>query len=561
MSENNTVKTRWYKDAVIYQIYPRSYADSNNDGIGDLQGIISKLDYIKSLGVNGIWLSPVYDSPNFDNGYDIRDYYNINPEFGTLEDFKMLSEECKKRDIKIIMDLVVNHTSNEHKWFIESKKGKDNPYSDYYVWKDGKGKDGKKPPNNWNSRFTGPAWSYDENRKQWYLHLFAEQQPDLNWENPKVRKEILDICEFWLNNGVDGFRCDVLTYIAKDQSYADGKFVIGLKGTEKFAMYGPWFDYVKYLNDNSWSKHDSMTVVEGQDATFEQIMRATDENTGVIDTFFDFTHLMTDTHFNYVPKKFDFISFKKILGKWQNLPPNHWNTLFLENHDCIRSTSRFIKNPDYYPVGAKMLAVMMLMQRGTPYIYQGQELGMTNCHFEKDEFKDVMADMIFDTIHKKFPFLMNYALKAMNLRGRDNCRTPMQWDNTKNAGFNDENAPTWLKVNPNKDKINVALEQNDPDSVLNFYKKIIAFRKNDIVKLGSYVDLEPKSKKLFAYKREYNGKGYVVICNFTDKTFNHNIKRYDLSNPVIAMSNYNDSALADTILLRPYEAVIIEYNK
>ena len=557
--DNNQIKTRWYKDSVIYQIYPRSFADSNNDGIGDLKGITQKLDYVKSLGVDAIWLSPVYKSPNFDNGYDISDYYQINEEFGTMEDFEEFSRECKKREIKIIMDLVANHTSNEHQWFTESKKGKDNPFSDFYIWKKGKGKNGKKPPNNWSSRFSGPAWTYDENRKEWYLHLFTKQQPDLNWENPKVREEIVKICEFWFDKGVDGFRCDVLTYIAKDQSYEDGKYKIGLKGTEKFAMYGPWHEYVKELNDKSWKNHNSMIVAEGQDATFTEVKKATDENNGEIDTFFSFEHLTADTFFDYLPKKLDLVKFKKIINKCQQLQKENWNTIFLENHDLLRSVSRYIKGSEYYNIGAKMLCVFMMFQKGTPYVYQGQELGMTNCHFDYNEFRDGMAFQMFDTVKSVSKLLIPLAVKIMNIRGRDNARVPMQWDNTQNAGFNNEGSPTWIKVNPNKDFINVKMEESDKDSVLNFYKRVINFRKgNEIIKNGTYRDLDPKNKKLVIYERELNNEGYVVICNFSNKTINYRFKNFEYKSTNLEFYNIENTqkSLSKKIKILPYQTMV-----
>ncbi|NCA68014.1 MAG: glucohydrolase, partial [Clostridia bacterium] len=336
------MKTRWYKNAVIYQIYPRSFMDSDGDGVGDIKGIISKLDYLKELGVNAVWLSPVYRSPNFDNGYDISDYRDISPEFGTRKDFLAMLKGMKERGIRLIMDLVVNHTSIEHNWFIESRKSKDNPYRDYYVWRRGSGKDGMKPPNNWSSRFVGKAWSYDETTQEWYLHLFSKEQPDLNWENPKVRQEIADICNYWLELGVDGFRCDVITYISKDTRFINGKWNIALRGDEHFVIGPKYHDYIKELYERSWGRFDTMIVGEAIGTRFEQASSLIDEKHAELDSIFNFEHMETDMYWQFLPHKFCLPKFKKIMSKWQSLPHTSWNSLYLENHDQPRSLPRFV---------------------------------------------------------------------------------------------------------------------------------------------------------------------------------------------------------------------------
>ena len=335
------MKTIWYKDAVVYQIYPRSFCDSNGDGIGDLRGIISKLDYIKNLGVNAVWLSPIYKSPNDDNGYDISNYRDIMDEFGTMADFDEMLAGMHERGIKLIMDLVANHTSDEHEWFVKSRESKDNPYRDYYIWRKGRGKDGRKPPNNWTSRFGGSAWAYDEKTGEWYLHLFSKKQPDLNWENPAVRREIADICNFWMDKGVDGFRCDVITYISKADGLPKGKFNPIMCGDEHFVLGPRYHEFIRELNENSWSKYDSYTVGESTGITFEKAPECIDERRRELDTIFGFEHMCTDMYMEVVPHKFKLPRFTKVLSKWQSLPDTCWNTLFLENHDQPRSLGRF----------------------------------------------------------------------------------------------------------------------------------------------------------------------------------------------------------------------------
>ncbi|MGI6133912.1 MAG: alpha-glucosidase, partial [Christensenellales bacterium] len=394
-------RTRWYKDAFIYQIYPRSFCDSNGDGIGDLRGIISKLDYLKELGVTAVWLSPCYKSPNDDNGYDISDYRDIMDEFGTLEDWEEMVEGMHKRGIKLIMDLVVNHTSDEHYWFQEARKSKDNPYRDYYIWRKGKGKNGKKPPNNWTSRFGGSAWEYCEETDEYYLHLFTKKQPDLNWKNPKVRQEVHDIVKYWLDKGCDGFRCDVITYIAKEDGLPDGRWNIALRGDEHFNNHPTIHSYLHALNKEVLSNYDCMTVGEGPGMNVENAIKYTSEENEELDTVFTFEHMNTDTYFQLIPRKFKLSRLKKVFAKYQHgLRNKGWNSLYFENHDQPRCLPRFVG--DYGPYrkqAAKMLAVALYMQQGTPYIYQGQEIGMTNYPWKSlDEFQDVMVKYVMGVI-------------------------------------------------------------------------------------------------------------------------------------------------------------------
>jgi oligo-1,6-glucosidase len=580
-------KTRWYKDAVVYQIYPRSFCDSNGDGIGDIKGITSKLDYLKSLGVNAVWLSPVYKSPNDDNGYDISDYRDIMPEFGTLEDFKEMVAEMHKRGIKLIMDLVANHTSDEHKWFQEAKHSINNKYRDYYIWRKGKGKDGKKPPNNWTSRFGGSAWTFDEGSGEFYLHLFSKKQPDLNWDNPKVRKEIAEICKFWLDLGVDGFRCDVITYISKTKGYPDGKFMIGVRGDEKFTHGPNIHDYLKELNKEAFSKYDCMTVGEGPGVTLADGLLYVGEDRDELDTVFMFEHYNSVGRIQgLIPKKLNLPQYKKIIAKWQfGLKDKGWNSLYFENHDQPRSLGRFTGNyivkekpgvdddkvddngnpvkfivKDYRKEAAKMLAISYMMLQGTPYVYQGQEIGMTNYPFlSLDEMPDVMVKMLRGWAGKLEPMLRPLIFKVLSKRGRDHARTPMQWDTDAHGGFT-KGVP-WLKTNPNFETINVKESLNDKDSILNFYKKVIDFRKgNDIIKHGTLKENSQKNKDIYCYERWWRGERLLVICNFTNKYVDFkqpNDLAYNICE--LKLHNYGKDIyrpVAESMTLRPYEALV-----
>ena len=557
------MKTRWYKDAVIYQIYPRSFCDSNGDGIGDIRGIISKLDYLKDLGIDAVWLSPVYASPNDDNGYDISDYRTIMKEFGTMEDFDEMLQGFHDRGIKVIMDLVVNHTSDEHHWFQESRKSKDNPYRDYYIWRKGKGKNGKKPPNNWTSRFTGTAWEYDETTDEWYLHLFSKKQPDLNWDNPKVRQEVVDICNFWFEKGVDGFRCDVITVISKAEGLPDGKWNIALVGDEHFVVGPHQHEYLNQLNREAWSRYDTMIVGEAFGTTFEQSESLIAESREELDTMFNFEHMEADMLAQFFPVKLNLPKFKEIMSRWQALPEGCWNSLYLENHDQPRTIPRYVRNLNYRYEGATMLAVMLQMQRGTPYIYQGEEIGMTNCPFKRDEFVDIMAKQIISLFRKYlFPFQF-LAVYAMQHRARDHARTPMQWSAAPNAGFT--TGTPWMKINPNYVDINTEADRAAEKSIFKFYQNLLKFRKgNALIIDGVYKEYDHKNKQLYVYERALDDRKYLVICNFSDRLVKFKVPA-DLdafSESTLALSNYDDANrnLCDDNL-RPYEARVYLLTK
>ena len=555
---DNTVKTRWYKDAVIYQIYPRSFCDSNGDGVGDIPGIISKLDYLKDLGVTCVWLSPCYKSPNADNGYDISDYRDIMDEFGTLEDWQRMIDGMHQRGIRLVMDLVVNHTSDEHEWFKQSRSSKDNPYRDYYIWRKGRGKDGKKPPNNWTSRFTGSAWEYDETTGEFYLHLFHKKQPDLNWDNPKVRQEVADICNYWFDKGVDGFRCDVITYISKDQRFPNGKFNPAVCGDEHFVIGPNYHRYIHELNQNSWSRYDTMIVGEAQGITVKNAFDAVDESKEELDCVFTFEHqTQVDSFLTTVPKKFNLVKWKEIFSNWQALPQTCWNSLYIENHDYPRSLPRYGKL-EYRKQVAKMLAITINFLRGTPYIYQGQEIGMTNFEdLKPEQYKDVVSIQIYD-IAKKFAPLKPIVRWALNKKARDHARAPMQWSAGPNAGFT--TGTPWMDVNPNYTEINVEEELADKDSIWYFYQAINHFRHgNEIIGKGEYRCYLPKDKRVWCYERNYNGKRYVVVANYFDKPARFRMpKELAHRSSKVLFHNYEGEIPLADCKLRPYEAVAFE---
>ena len=542
--------TNWYKDAVIYQIYPRSFCDSNNDGFGDIKGIISKLDYLKDLGVNCVWLSPVYCSPQEDNGYDISDYYNIYSRFGTMEDFDVMLEEMHKRGIRLVMDLVVNHTSAEHEWFKQAISDKNSKYRDYYIFKEGK-KNGKKPPNNWTGFFGGSTWERVDNSSEYYLHLFAKGQPDLNWENPKVREEVKNIMKFWFDKGVDGFRCDVITLISKKQDFKSRFPTLALCGKDAFVNGPRLHEYLQELNNNVISKYDVMTVGETIFCSIDDAKKLVNPDRHELTMIFNFDHTDTDNHMGvkYLKKKFKVKNLKKVIKKWQlGLRGCGWNSLFIENHDQRRSVGRFGTCEEYRKQGAKMLATLYFFLQGTPFIYEGQEIGMTNAHFKSiDEIVDIEAHNMYKMAksNKLLGLLIKDSIFDVS---RDNARTPMQWDDTKYGGFS--TAKPWLMVNENYKSINTKESVKDLDSIYHYYQKLIKFRiGNEIIKNGTYEEILPHNKNVFAYRRSYKGKDLFVICSFAKK--NQKVKglvKYCKGNLVV--SNYKDNL---PNVLKPYE--------
>ncbi len=508
----------WWKEAVVYQIYPRSFMDSNGDGIGDIQGIISRLDYLKYLGIDVIWLSPVYQSPNDDNGYDISDYQAIMDEFGTMEDFDELLEKAHDRGIRIVMDLVVNHTSDEHKWFIESRKSITNPYRDYYIWR--KGKDPQTPPNNWGACFGGSAWQYDEETSMYYLHLFSRKQPDLNWDNPNVRKEIFDMMTWWCDKGIDGFRMDVISMISKTSEMPDGE-VNGLYGDfGPFCVHGPnVHKYLQEMNEKVLSKYDIMTVGETAGVTPEQAKLYAGENAHELNMVFQFEHVESDGKYGkWTDQKMPLTTLKKILSRWQTeLYNKAWNSLFWDNHDQPRAVSRFGDDrPQYREISAKMLATCLHMMQGTPYIYQGEELGMTNYPFKNPgDFRDIESINAYQEWCIDGPIPHDAFWPCLTFKSRDNARTPVQWDGSAQAGFTA--GTPWIAVNPNYKEINAKAETANPDSVFHYYKKLIALRKqNPIMVYGKYEALLEDCEELFAYTRAYQNEKLLVVCSFCD---------------------------------------------
>lgn len=509
------MKKTWYKEGVVYQIYPRSFNDSNGDGIGDIQGIIEKLDHIKELGADIIWLSPVYASPLDDNGYDISDYKAIHPDYGTMEDFNLLLQSCHQKGLKLIMDLVVNHTSDEHKWFIEAKKGVDNPYRDYYIWRKGSKKGN---PNNWKSFFGGDAWCYDEASDEYYLHLFSPKQPDLNWDNPKVREEVKDILKFWLDLGIDGFRCDVINVLSKREGLPNGKFDLLLTGNEHY-LNGPHiFEYLGELRDEVLSKYDIFTVGEGCFITTEDAINYESGDNPYLNMMFMFDHMNCDSILvKWFVKKFKPKNLKKALTKWQyEVNGKGWNTLYFENHDQPRSISRFGSEENRIKSG-KMLATYLYFMQGTPFIYQGQEIGMTNPHYKLlEEYEDVESRNVYKIGRENFKFSHNFMMKRIEIMSRDNARTMMQWDDSANAGFS--TATPWYSVNPNYKEINVKKDRSSDESLFEYYQKIIALRKKyEVIVYGNFKEYFSKSNKLVCYTRTNNTEQIMVLANFTNK--------------------------------------------
>ncbi|AYB00696.1 glycoside hydrolase family 13 protein [Lachnoanaerobaculum umeaense] len=549
------MKKAWWKEAIVYQIYPRSFYDSNGDGIGDLNGITSKLDYLKELGIDVIWLSPVYKSPNDDNGYDISDYEDIMTEFGNMEDFDKMLSAAHERGIKIVMDLVVNHTSDEHPWFVESRSSKDNEKRDYYIWKDGK--DGKEPTN-WGSAFSGPAWKYDEKTDMYYLHLFSVKQPDLNWENPKVRKEVFDMMTRWCEKGIDGFRMDVISLISKPEGYPDAK-VVGLYGDMGICANGPKVhDYLKEMNEKVLSKFDIMTVGETAGVTLEEAKKYANSEGNELNMVFQFEHTDLDSgeKFKWSTKPMPLVPLKENLSKWQKgLDGVAWNSLYFCNHDQPRIVSRLGDESDEFrELSAKCIATCLHMMQGTPYVYQGEELGMTNTVFNSvDDFRDLESINAYRELVESGLFTKEDMFPKIAHKSRDNARTPMQWDASENAGFT--TGTPWIAINPNYKKINVADQLKREDSVFHYYKKLIRLRKeNEIIVYGKYELLIPEDDNIFAYTRSLDGKKLLTVCNFSKTEQKFDFSGYEKAKVLI--SNY-ERDIRENSILKPYEAVVL----
>ena len=538
MAVNNQ---KWWKDAVIYQIYPKSFQDSNGDGIGDIPGIISRLDYLKDLGIDAVWLSPVYCSPQDDNGYDISDYQDIDPMFGTLEDMERLIREAKERGIRIIMDLVLNHTSDEHRWFREAKKGKDNPYHDYYVWRDGE--EGVLP-NDMKASFGGPAWEWVPELKQYYFHQFSVKQPDLNWENPKVRRELYDMILWWMDKGVGGFRLDVIDQVAKEPD-------------RKITSNGPRLhEFIREMSRETFQKGDLITVGEAWGANTENAKLYSSPDGSEFSMVFQFEHSMMDQQEG--KEKWDlaplpFVKLKKCLAKWQNsLYQTGWNSLFWDNHDLPRIVSRWGDDGKYRKESAKMLAAVLHGMQGTPYIYQGEELGMTNIRFtDISEYRDIETLNVYrERLEEGYP--KDEVMRSVYAKSRDNARTPMQWNGEKNAGFTD--GTPWIAVNPNYVEINAAKEQKDPDSVYCFYRALTHLRKEHPVFVdGKFQLLLPEDEHIFAYTRTDDDSEMLVCANFTGEAAACPLDG-KWKDAQMLLHNYKEE-LGE--VLKPYEAAIL----
>ncbi|WLR51214.1 alpha,alpha-phosphotrehalase [Bacillus tianshenii] len=556
----------WWKKSVVYQIYPKSFNDTQGNGTGDIQGIIEKLDYLKELGVDVIWLTPIYKSPQRDNGYDISDYFDIHEEYGTMEDVDRLLDEAHKRGIKLIMDIVVNHTSTEHEWFKESRKSKDNPYREFYIWKDPVDGD---VPNNWQSKFGGSAWKYDENTGQYYLHLFDVTQADLNWENEEVRRKVYDMMDFWFKKGVDGFRLDVINLISKDQSFPNDDGTVAPGDGRKFYTDGPRaHEFMHEMNEEVFSKYNSMTVGEMSSTTVEDCIKYTHPDRKELDMTFNFHHLKVDypNGEKWTVADFDFLSLKQILSKWQveMHKGGGWNALFWCNHDQPRVVTRYGDDTIYHRESAKMLATTIHFMQGTPYIYQGEEIGMTNPKFETiDDYRDVESLNIYNILQEEGKS-KEEIIEILKQKSRDNSRTPVQWDDSANAGFTP--GTPWIPVASNYKEINVQQALQDTDSVFYHYKKLIDLRKHlDIMTDGDYQLLLEEHPRIFAYTRNTEKETLLVINNFygEETTFelpeNVDMSKYDSR---LIISNYEDSSEEyHRILLRPYESLVYHLKK
>ncbi len=543
-----------YRRMAFYQIWIRSFADGNGDGIGDLYGVYNKLESIRNLGVDGIWFSPIYPSPNADYGYDIADYRNIHPEYGTLEQFQKVLHKAHELGLAVIMDLVVNHTSDEHPWFLESRKGKDNPYSDYYIWRDPKpSKKGLRPPNNWFSQFEGLAWEYDAGRGQYYLHVFAKKQPDLNMDNPRVREEVKDIMRFWLEMGVDGFREDVITYISKHEKLPDGiPFLPAINGLP-FYKDGP--NLMQYLREFRAvaQEYGAVQIGEAPMTSVKTALRYLVGKDRVLDMMIQFDTMMADCIITeYMHHAFSLRKLKRAFSKWQTeLAGKAWNALYLENHDHPRVISRY-GSERYWRESGTALATAYLFQQGTPFIYQGQEIGMLNIALPSiDSYNDVASINMYRTFFRHQS--EEKRMHRIHISSRDSARTPVQWDDTENAGFT--TGTPWFHVNPNYRQINVAAEERDPDSILNFYRKALALRKsNDTLLFGTYREYQAWSNRRYVYERTYGSDRYLILISFSEREQRFRLpKGFDKNDLKLQLSNY---PTGEAGVLRPYEAQV-----
>ncbi|AKP67909.1 glycoside hydrolase family 13 protein [Companilactobacillus ginsenosidimutans] len=552
----------WWQGSVVYQVYTRSYQDSNGDGVGDLPGLTQRLPYIKKLGADVIWLNPIYKSPDKDNGYDISDYRSIQDVYGSMDDFDKMLDTAHKDDLKIVMDLVVNHTSDKHEWFEQSRQSKDNSYSDYYIWRDPV--DGH-APNNWGSYFSGPAWTYEPKRGQYYLHLFAPGQPDLNWENPKVRQEVYSLMKFWLDKGIDGFRMDVINLISKPAGLPDAPQAAGSSygNVEPLVSDGPRLnEFLHEMNDEVLSKYDIMTVGEMPGSTPEDAIEYTGLKSNELNMVFQFEHVDLAANpdkrlgkWNDQPIKL--VDLKKALSRWETeLDGKGWNSLYWNNHDQPRAVSRFATdNPKYRVTAAKMLGTTLHMMQGTPYVYEGEELGETNVHYKSlDQYEDIESINAYHQLVEKDKAVDGPTmLKYLENMSRDNARTPMQWDDSDNAGFT--TGRPWFALNPNYKEINAKSQVDDPDSIYNYYRQLISLRHNsDLITYGNYEEIDPEDNEVFAYRRHYEGKTLLVISNFTDKSVERDYQQADGKRLI---GNYSEN---QGTALRPYETNVYLFD-
>lgn len=551
---------KWWKELIAYQIYPKSFMDSNGDGIGDIQGIISKLDYLKDLGIDLIWLCPMYKSPNHDNGYDISDYKDILDEFGTMDDFNELLSEVHNRGMKLIIDLVINHTSHEHPWFIESRSSRDNPKRDWYIWREGKGDE---EPNNWESIFKGSAWEFCENSEEYYLHLFAKEQPDLNWENKEVRNELYKMINWWLDKGIDGFRVDAISHIKKEEGLKDMDNPDGLKYVSSFEKHmnvEGINSHLKELKEETFSKYDIVTVGEANGVSANEADHWVAEDEGTFNMIFQFEHLNL---WNYEEGQgFDVKAYKDVLTNWQNsLEGKGWNALFIENHDIPRVVSTWGNDKEYLTECAKAFGAIYFLQKGTPFIYQGQELGMTNVKYHSiSEYDDVKT---INTYNERIESGVSeeIALKEAWVTSRDNSRTPMQWNSSKNAGFTC--GKPWIGVNENYKTINVEVEERDENSVLNFYKKLIRLKKsNEALIYGVYDLILEEDENIFAYTRTLNNHKFLIMANLTEEKAKYIYEKEKLNSKDLILNNYEVCAHENLteFTLKPYECRVYKLS-